>query len=204
MRSQQFFERLNQFGDFRKATVFASEQVVNGGWEVWMQVEIAYAFSQTLTDVDRFVFEREKTYPDEDKRCDFYMGINGAAGDLDPTYMELKCINPFDLEPSKSAIVRYLVDIKKAVDVGQFVACLLVYCGNWRHVINWIKDNRGDYVRIIKDAVVYEIGNDGKFYSFDVNRDLQGHNGVFMFYIDIGPQLPVGADEYPDLMLFQE
>ena len=189
MRSQQFFERLNQFGDFRKAKDFASQQIVNSGWEVWLQVEIAYAFKQTLSAGDSLVFEREKTYPGEARRCDFYLGIVNKTKkiEVDPTYIELKCINPYDGDPKASAIDRYYLDIEKALSVKPFVVCLLMYCGNWREINKGLIGKDEKYAPLLSYAVVYEIGNDGKFYKVDV--DMYGHEGVFMYCLDIEPHL---------------
>lgn len=115
MRLEPFIDtlRLCLRPDLLKATYFSTNPNFHGGWEVWLQSEIGYAFS-TLGPETR-ILTREVPYPNRTGTNNFLgynavthtvtVGVlaNAAAktdfllqripgGLLDQTYVELKCL----------------------------------------------------------------------------------------------------------------
>lgn len=94
MRSQEFLEWMKGY-NCEKARTISTWAQLRGGWEVWLQVEIA---SHMATSANFLGFEREIAYPGVGDKCDFKITMRGAAqGDV--TYVELKCINPNTASP---------------------------------------------------------------------------------------------------------
>ncbi|MDQ2104619.1 hypothetical protein [Azospirillum isscasi] len=115
-----------------RATVFAQNANIRGGWEVWLQLEIAHGF---LTVAGNWTCERERPYPSTNAgnpyltyaaggpawgvtnninaaaRADFYLHRN--AGVADDAYIELKCISPTNANPIQDAWNRFQADIVK-------------------------------------------------------------------------------------------
>ncbi len=108
MRVQQFLEAMSGY-NFQTAEFLASQPKVNGGWEVWFQVEMAMYLIDALGE-DDIVFSREEYYPGSVDRCDFYVEYNSGR---DQTYIELKCQNPFARNPVNDVFTRLMSDIRK-------------------------------------------------------------------------------------------
>lgn len=89
---------------------------LNGGWEVWLQVELGMHLLERGQWGD-FQIEREVIYPSTRssgavKRCDFYITYLEIAMH-DETYIELKCQNVFEHDSLNKVIIRLTQDIQK-------------------------------------------------------------------------------------------
>jgi hypothetical protein len=124
------------------ASKLAQNTELNGGWEVWLQVEIALAF--IMDKANNVECERESPYLTGNEeapwiessycatpyrenaiKCDFLMRRTGNTGPQGLTYIELKCMNPkpdpkkkksdneLRLEAKKDAWERFKKDINK-------------------------------------------------------------------------------------------
>lgn len=132
----------------------ASNTGIEGGWEVWLQVEIALAF---VTFEEGRICIREDTYPSGDAekpfiaynrgsntaefvakknssaRCDFHLHRRDNFRPQDDTYVELKCINPNTNHPEKDAMNRFFDDLNKIYAIGSknqtlnVIALLAIY-----------------------------------------------------------------------------
>lgn len=135
MRAQQLFENINGY-DFSRACYLASAQGIAGGWEVWLQVELALFLKDKMGE-DNINFERERIYRefgiDSNQRCDFLISYGGAGtGGYDNTFIELKCQNPYGKpNPLTDALKRFQSDIEKvrAIPEHPIIACMLVCYG---------------------------------------------------------------------------
>lgn len=160
MRGRTFLELVSQYPRLADMRELASQKVVEGGWEVWLQVELARHIKRCREGNHLFV--REQRYPQiqrmprnqeeqellagTNKYCDFYAAIDrGRAGLYDETYIELKCINPCDPNPCASALRRFGDDINKVKELRKIyerfgalwpnACCALVYYGSVQSVI---------------------------------------------------------------------
>jgi hypothetical protein len=135
MRAQPFLQWLSMNYNPAVAQAVAGAPQFRGGWEGWLQVEIARTF---LAQGGNAVCEREMPYPDGNgayvsyvpatgqaapgaagngaARCDFYLQRN--AGILDQTYLELKCSNSLAPQPATDAWARFDNDITKITAVA--------------------------------------------------------------------------------------
>ena len=127
MRSQEFLDIMGSY-DFDKARKIASWGNLHGGWEVWMQIEIARHLTEK-SDIQ--IIEREVPYPRHGRdRCDFKIS-KAYPYQNDNTYIELKCMNPGIANPIADAKQRFENDIHKierlySIDYSCF-ALLAVY-----------------------------------------------------------------------------
>lgn len=81
-----------------------------GGWEVWLQVELA---NELITAQEVHKIEREYGYPSRAQaRCDIYVERN-IGSHCESTYIELKCINYKSANPKKNVIQGFIADIDK-------------------------------------------------------------------------------------------
>ncbi|WP_454018843.1 hypothetical protein [Azospirillum sp. Marseille-Q6669] len=137
MRCQQLLNTIQaEFNNgninLQRADVFAQNANIRGGWEVWLQLEIAHGF---LNIPGNWTCEREQPYPSTNggnpflsytavgpawgvsanrraaARADFYLCRN--AGIADDVYIELKCINQTHANPIHDAWGRFEADIIK-------------------------------------------------------------------------------------------
>lgn len=135
MRWQSLFENLLDY-DFSKAEEIANTTIINGGWEVWFQVEFAYHMKQKNAS---FQLKREEIYPGGViTRCDFliWYGTPNRTTFHDPTYIELKCINQLAANPKQDAIRRYISDLTKNIPPNNIVGCMLLFYGNDQDILN--------------------------------------------------------------------
>ncbi len=139
MRAQPLLNFLRQNYNPAVAANLANNPNINGGWEVWLQVEIALAF---VNQGGQRVCVREEPYPSgqlpnrwvtylapnagtsanaaQAARCDFYLHRPALPNQqLDDTYVELKCINPNAANPLADAWNRFNADITKIRAIGQ-------------------------------------------------------------------------------------
>ncbi|HTQ15135.1 MAG TPA: hypothetical protein VMH86_14770 [Rhizomicrobium sp.] len=132
MRSQPFLQWLSQNYNPAVAQAIAGQPVFRGGWEGWLQVEIARTFLANANTI----CEREMRYPDGNgayisyaggvanggvgagaaARADFFLQRN--AGMLDQTYLELKCSNSLAGNPVQDAWARFDNDIAKITAIA--------------------------------------------------------------------------------------
>lgn len=136
MRTQAFLENLGGHYQANEAQKLASLPGIHGGWEVWLQIEIA----KTFIAIDNTVsFYREQpfsnqfninapwiAYNNQTKIASYTANRNSAsksdffmthAGGRDNTYLELKCINPNANNPVNDAWSRYRNDIDKITGI---------------------------------------------------------------------------------------
>ncbi|MCB8836507.1 hypothetical protein [Aurantimonas sp. VKM B-3413] len=138
MRVQPFLTTILQayqdnprYIDLDKASYFASTVQLRGGWEVWLQLEIASVFMQASQGSQ--TCDREYPYPAQGggylaynaangavtvvpnanaaSRCDFF--LHRTAGMADDTYLELKCILAAGPDPLNNAWNRFHADVAK-------------------------------------------------------------------------------------------
>ncbi|MEG3972255.1 hypothetical protein QUA00_32225 [Microcoleus sp. T2B6] len=140
MRAQQFLENLNKFyNPGRAARLAENNQYIRGGWEVWLQVEIAQAYAINYPGQ---TCEREAPYPglqanqwiafnktlstasavqnrNQAARSDFFLYRQGMLAAADETHIELKCIN--NSNPNINALTdawnRFYADITKIREI---------------------------------------------------------------------------------------
>lgn len=114
----------------RKMTYYASQATFKGGWESWLQAELAYAIS-TYTTRDVI---REEPYRNANNhllsytnngvriahdtrcaaRCDLYAYRNDKIkGKTDELYLELKCFSPYTDKSYQDAWNRFNKSITK-------------------------------------------------------------------------------------------
>lgn len=79
-----------------------------GGWEVWMQVELAKGLIREES-IDKI--EREKQYPGHQIRCDLY--AERSVGQRLKVYIELKCINYKTQNPQERVLDGFVADCQK-------------------------------------------------------------------------------------------
>ncbi|QCO14706.1 hypothetical protein D3869_05415 [Azospirillum brasilense] len=137
MRCQQLLNTIqgciaNGTTNGARAAVFGQNANIRGGWEVWLQLEIAHGF---LTIGGNWTCDREWPYPSTNAgapfltyaaagpawgttanpvaaaRADFY--LRRAAIPADDVYIELKCINPTHATPLQDAWNRFNADVVK-------------------------------------------------------------------------------------------
>lgn len=134
MRSQHILTIVARRIPVGKASWFASADNFRGGWEGWLQAEIAHAFYE-----DRAATEitREQPYPSglgaghhrylaynpangmvataahPAARCDFYVRRPAVFGPADESYLELKCISPSAMNAVDDAWNRFRADVTK-------------------------------------------------------------------------------------------
>lgn len=112
MRSQTFLDYMRSY-NFSKAKSISRWHDLRGGWEVWMQIEIA-AHIASYPGFQRI--EREVLYPLQPalarERCDFKIVVTNRM-QTDDTYIELKCMNPSADRPLADINQRFSVDITK-------------------------------------------------------------------------------------------
>ncbi len=136
MRTQTFLEILGANYIVAEAQKLSSIPGINGGWEVWLQVEIA----KTFVALDNtWSFNREQPYQNplngpapwiaynrQTKIASYSRNRNSAsksdfsmlhAGNRDLTYLELKCINPNTNSASNDAWNRYRDDLNKIIGI---------------------------------------------------------------------------------------
>lgn len=144
MRAQPFLQALATTAGYNHVTVahLANNPNITGGWEVWLQVEIALAF---LNPNVRRICTREQQYPSGNPaapnitynpaavppvgataaagaRCDFLTQRGGGGvGQTDDTYVELKCINASQgAGAAANAMQRFNDDIDKLRRIHAF------------------------------------------------------------------------------------
>lgn len=132
MRAQNFLQtildgyNINQSINLPRAATLAQSQSIRGGWEVWLQLEIAHCFLQS---VGNWLCERERAYPatqantyltpaggltntlNSAAKCDFY--LRRTQGISDDTHVELKCISQTSANPIADAWNRFGQDVLK-------------------------------------------------------------------------------------------
>lgn len=112
MRFQQFVERaVNPVAHRHHAQIGDLAVHIDGGWEVWMQVEI-YLILRNLNGGLRN-FRREAHYPDSTKRSDF--SFVPANADSTTTWVELKVEKRGDVP---DALNRFGADIAKLGEIS--------------------------------------------------------------------------------------
>jgi hypothetical protein len=130
MRAEPFLRWLATHYDTARAESIASTVRFKGGWEGWLQVEIARKF----LDVNGAqVCAREVPYPSGQNgqyvtpdggltndlrfaaRADFYLRRKGSS--VDETYLELKCTNQYADDPVDDAWKRFHKDVAKIINV---------------------------------------------------------------------------------------
>lgn len=144
MRAQTLLQFLAQNYRNTAAANLANNQNIRGGWEIWLQVEIALTF---VTLGGQGTCEREIAYPSGQQntpyiaynpgynppawavpnpsaRCDFYLHRSNGTAQQDDTYIELKCVNPnayniYRIDPITDAWNRFKQDIAKIQAIGQ-------------------------------------------------------------------------------------
>lgn len=137
MRCQQLLTTIEDafnhgYINLERASVFARNDRIRGGWEVWLQLEIAHAF---LHADGNWTCEREQPYPSTSQRRQFltYSAVAGVAGTAtkrnaaaradfflhrtqgmaDEAYIELKCINATRNNAVLNAWGRFEADVVK-------------------------------------------------------------------------------------------
>lgn len=138
MRAQSFLQFLSANYNPAQAANLAQNVDIRGGWEVWLQIEIALTF---VNQGGNRVCDREAYYPSGQLpnrwignnpaappeyiavanpgiRCDFHLHRPAGGGLQDDTYVELKCINPNAVNPLNDAWLRYSNDINKIRDIA--------------------------------------------------------------------------------------
>lgn len=154
MRSHNFLVFLQNNYNHERAANLANNRNIRGGWEVWLQVEIALAFVNQ--EEGTRICQREEPYPAEIEnqwitysnqtgvaqvtshrnqaaRCDFCLCRHNPHGQMDYTYVELKCINPNAPNPLQDAWERFDSDIRKVQAIRQlnlqvpWIALLVTY-----------------------------------------------------------------------------
>lgn len=135
MRFAQLFneEHLGSY-DYSEAFKLASQSLIKGGWEVWLQVEWAKHLA-TRAGMSICNIQREENYPNSREKCDFLIWYTyGATLEHDATYVELKCTNMFNkktiAEAQTDALNRFASDIEKVADKTDPALCILVYYGD--------------------------------------------------------------------------
>ena len=138
MRAQTFLRFLNDHYDHTRAASLATNTNIRGGWEIWLQVEIAYTFvnlggsrlcdreipypsgnnnNRYISYDSRRMLNQARVEPNGNSaaRCDFYLSrrLQNDIGIMDDTYVELKCINPNTNNPLNDAWSRFYSDINK-------------------------------------------------------------------------------------------
>jgi hypothetical protein len=145
--------------DFSRAAELSTSNNISGGWEVWLQVELAMHL-RDKTDLHNVTVIRECPYPGSRLRCDFFFSYGDRR---DPTYVELKCQLPGSDDPIPEALSRFKEDIGKQrsflpTTVG---FCLLATRGPWEpeHIaaMNGIKGTSSAFVLVATDGenVIY-------------------------------------------------
>lgn len=112
MRPQHFLELVSEF-DCTKIETLTEDSWLDGGWEVWLQVEMACYLRDRAEEGANVQIKREVLYPGTQKRCDFFISY---GGDRDETYIELKCQNACASNPPNDITNRFINDIKKQSD----------------------------------------------------------------------------------------
>lgn len=139
MRAQPFLQFLQNNYNPAQAANLANNVNVRGGWEVWLQIEIALTF---VNQGGNRICDREAPYPsglggvnpwignnpvppppyipvpNPGIRCDFHLHHPAGVGLQDDTYVELKCINPNVANPLIDAWNRFGNDINKIQNVA--------------------------------------------------------------------------------------
>lgn len=108
MRIEQFLEYVKQY-DIQYLQDIICDKRLRGGWEVWLQVELAKHLLG-IEELNNIQIEREVTYPSNLRRCDLFISYNGGR---DETYIELKCQNVSAYNPVKDVFGRFQNDIAK-------------------------------------------------------------------------------------------
>ena len=112
MRPKEFLELVSGY-DCSKVSILTEEKRLNGGWEVWLQVEIAGYLLYIKNQGADMCIERERFYPNTQMRCDFYISYLRSR---DETYIELKCQNACAQHPLADITNRFSNDIIKQKD----------------------------------------------------------------------------------------
>lgn len=136
MRFAQLFneEHLGSY-DYSEAFKLASQSLIKGGWEVWLQVEWAKHLD-AKAGMSIFNIQREENYPNSREKCDFliwYTYRDASKLNHDVTYVELKCTNMFNktiADAQTDALNRFASDIGKVADKTDPALCILVYYGD--------------------------------------------------------------------------
>lgn len=115
MRPQKFLDWVKDY-NIEKLQDIIGNDWLNGGWEVWLQVELSM-FLGVLLGQNNIYIEREVVYPSTRsgsaaKRCDFYIAYSKKGG-KDETYIELKCQNASEDDSLNKVIIRLTKDIQK-------------------------------------------------------------------------------------------
>ncbi len=145
MRVTKFLTYLKSYS-IEKMERLMSTPIVNGGLEVWCQVEFAEHLKRILSN---YTFSREYPYPYSYKKCDMHF-IDHQG--VDETYVELKCTNPFhsDLKLIINAfledinkinhlydnVIRKVINEKKVCNVD--LLCVLIYYGDINTLYTYI------------------------------------------------------------------
>ena len=153
MRTQEFITHIANKYNPTEAQKLAHQPGIDGGWEVWLQVEIARIFRDIELNT---LFTREKkyetprgyisynrngtaTYTNNYKKgakCDFHLTRNNGT---DETHLELKCINPNNGNPEADAWNRYQQDVDKIKAIRELTGftlgiSLLAYYGTFNKI----------------------------------------------------------------------
>lgn len=108
MRIEQFLEYVKQY-DIQNLQDIICDKRLRGGWEVWLQVELAKHLLG-IEELNNIQIEREVKYPSNLGRCDLFISYNEG---YDQTYIELKCQNVSAYNPVKDVFGRFQNDIAK-------------------------------------------------------------------------------------------
>jgi hypothetical protein len=203
MRSLPFLQRLaaawKECGDqpFRKAQIIVSNnKVTHGGWEGWMQVEIALALAGTVArwfreEPYRNQFNQYLSYNRElgiaevqevgrsAARCDFYTEPHIG---FDITYFELKCYNPNAIGNStEDSWSRVLYDLKKAIALWKMdstinIICTLVDYGNIRSSQEIYSAIEARQSQPPRDLVIHVL-------DYTTRINFSGNTGIASLYI---------------------
>lgn len=163
MRWDKFWECIQGY-KFDTVIRLATEKIFKGGWEGWFQVELAkYLYDKG----GNFEIYREEQYYNTAKRSDFLIRYKGGR---DPTYIELKCINPWNESDAQSKVLnQYANDITKALQEPTMnIGCMLIYAVNseeeLRAAIGIIVSQAGDGESGVHCEYLGKNGNETEVY----------------------------------------
>ena len=190
MRCQQFLNTIqgcvaNGTINGPRAAVLAQNPNIRGGWEGWLQAEIAHGF---LNIAGNWTCDREWPYPSTNAanpyltyttaggpawgvsnnanaaaRADFYLRRN--VGVADDAYIELKCILPAHVTPIQDAWNRFNADVVKqqTLRVGNpglnYVSLLAIFGTFQAADVAGPNPNLGWYWAGGRTAYAYDVAN---------------------------------------------
>lgn len=154
MRWSQIWQCIKGYR-FDKVITLATEKNIKGGWEGWLQVELAM---HLFLMGGSFEIAREEKYINSERRSDFYISYKGKK---DPTYIELKCINPWNgVGAQNSVLTQYAEDIGKArAEQSVPIGCMLVYAVNDENELETVRASiAGQAGLFLREVYAVKIG----------------------------------------------